>query len=214
MKPEQLIVIGASAGGIEALRQVLPALPADLPAAVVVVVHIPPDGPSRLPEVLARLTSLPAAPAGDGEPLEAGRIYVAPNDHHLLVEDGRLRTVRGPREHNHRPAIDPLFRTAARSFGSNAVAVVLSGAGDDGAAGLAAVKAAGGTAVVQEPSDSLFREMPARAMGRAHVDHSLPADEIGPLLARFCANGPRGGRRMVSPTENGINRRDRRSRRN
>src|SRR5262249_49919901 len=157
------VVVGASAGGVEALTTVAAGLPRDLPAPVAVVLHVSPRSESRLPQILSRAGPLPALHARDGEPLYPGRIYVAPPDHHLLVQDGRCAVVRGPREHHVRPAIDPLFRSAAARFGRRAVGVILSGARADGVAGAAALSRAGGAVIVQDPRDAAFPEMPSKA---------------------------------------------------
>src|SRR4051794_29338505 len=158
-----VIVIGASAGGVEALRTVVAGLPADLPAAVLIVLHVPRSGPSALPTILDRVTSLPVRPAVDGEPLRHGRVYVAPVDRHLLLIGNRIRLSRGPAENGHRPAIDPMFRSAARAFGPRVIGVVLSGSRDDGAAGLAVIADRSGMTVVQDPADALFASMPRGA---------------------------------------------------
>jgi two-component system chemotaxis response regulator CheB len=144
-KRQSIVVIGASAGGVEALRTVVSGLESDLPAAVFVVLHLAPGGTSVLPSILQRAGNLPATHPTDGEAIENGRIYVAPPDHHLLIDEGTVRIVRGPRENGHRPAIDTLFRSAARSHGPRTVGVVLSGVLDDGAAGLATVRRPGAT---------------------------------------------------------------------
>src|SRR3954471_5922370 len=133
-RPDRVVVVGASAGGVEALREIAGRMPPNLAAAVLVVLHVSQTG-SNLPAILTRAGPLPAEHATDGRPLETGTILVAPPDHHLLIEDGRARVVRGPRENRHRPAVDPLFRSAALGFGAATVAVVLSGALADGAAG-------------------------------------------------------------------------------
>jgi two-component system, chemotaxis family, protein-glutamate methylesterase/glutaminase len=176
-----LVVIGASAGGLEPLRRIVAELPGSLPTAVAVVLHIPPDG-SRLPDILNRQTEMAAAHAADGDPIVAGRIYVAPPDHHLLVRDGRCALVRGPRENGVRPAIDPLFRSAAASYGSRVVAVVLSGSGGDGTAGTAAVSSRGGCVIVQDPGEASFPHMPETVLARDHPDHVLPTARIAPAV--------------------------------
>ena len=183
MTHRDVVAVGASAGGVEALRAMASGLPADLPAAVLVVLHMPRTSSSALPRILARSGPLPAAMAVDGEPLQPGRIYVAPADHHLLLLHDRLRLSRGPAENGHRPAVDPLFRSAARAAGPRAIAVVLSGSGDDGAAGAATVAARGGVVAVQSPDDALYAAMPLAAMARVEPDHVVAAADVGPLLS-------------------------------
>ncbi|HEU5442167.1 MAG TPA: chemotaxis protein CheB [Ktedonobacterales bacterium] len=177
-----IVVVGASSGGIEALSLLMSTLPADLPAAVFVVQHVSPQWPSRLPQILSRQGSLPANHPDDGEAFQPGRVYVAPPDHHLLVEDGRVRVSLGPKENLFRPAVDALFRSAALAHGSRVIGVVLTGALDDGTAGLWAVKHHGGVAVVQDPDEAQHASMPENAMEYVEVDHCLPVAEIGPLL--------------------------------
>ena len=184
MDTRSIIVIGASAGGFAVLKQLVAALPANLPAALFVVWHMPPDGLGVLSEVLKRANTLSVADALDGEPIVPGRIYVAPLDHHLLVEPGRVRVTKGPKEHRFRPAIDPLFRSAA--YGPGVIGVVLSGALDDGTAGLVAIKRHGGMAVVQDPLDAEVASMPRNAMRAADVDYAVPAADLAALLARLC----------------------------
>lgn len=178
-----VIAVGASAGGVEALRTLAAGLPGDLPAAVLVVLHVPRDAPSALPTILSRSGPLPAHPAVDGELLLPGRIYVASSDHHLLVLEDRVRLSHGPAENGHRPAVDPLLRSVARAYGPRAIAVVLSGSRDDGAAGAAAVAAAGGTVVIQDPVDALHPSMPQAVCAHTEPDHVRPAAGLGALLA-------------------------------
>lgn len=180
-----VIVVGASAGGVEALRALVAGLPADLPASVLVVLHLPREAPSALPGILTRSGPLSARPAFDGEPLVPGRIYLAPADRHLLVLDHRARVSRGPSENGHRPAIDPLFRSAARVAGPRVIAVVLSGSRDDGAVGAAAVAALGGTVVVQQPDDAVHPSMPRAVLTRVDTPHVVTAAEMGPLLGEL-----------------------------
>ncbi len=182
-----VVAVGASAGGVEALRALVGGLPADYPGAVLVVLHVPRDAPSALPGILDRSGPLPARPAVDGEPLRYGCVYVAPNDHHLLVLDGHIRLARGPAENGHRPAVDPLFRSVARGYGPRAIGVVLSGSRDDGAAGLATIAARGGTTIVQDPSDALYPWMPRAALQHVAADHVVPAAKVGGLIAEITA---------------------------
>jgi two-component system chemotaxis response regulator CheB len=191
MAADTTVVIGASAGGVESLREVASGIPADFPGAVFVVLHIPPYQPSALPDILARSGPLPASHPEDGDAIQAGRIYVAPPDHHLLVEAGKIAVKRGPKENRFRPSIDALFRSAAYSLGSNVVGVVLSGALDDGTSGLWTIKRLGGISVVQQPNNARFESMPLTALEQVRVDYTLPAGEIGPLLGRLAATAAR-----------------------
>jgi two-component system chemotaxis response regulator CheB len=187
MPDRDIVVVGASAGGVEALVGLAASLPADLPAAVFVVLHLPATGASALPDILSRHGPLAATHVKDGEPIENGRIYVAPPDHHLLVRTGHVHLTRGPRENGHRPAVDTLFRSAAREYATRVIGVVLSGALDDGTAGLAAIKSRGGVAVVQEAKDALYPGMPGSALEHVQVDHVLAVASMGELLARLTA---------------------------
>ena len=185
MPGHDIIAIGASAGGVEALTQLVKGLPADLPAAVFMVLHVPAHGTSVMPQILSRNGPLPAAHARDGEPIQPGRIYIAPPDNHLLIHDGKVRLSRGPRENGHRPAVDPLFRSAARWYGRRVVGVILSGALDDGTAGLTAVKQRGGVAIAQDPDDAFYPSMPRSALENVAVDHALPLAQIPATLVRL-----------------------------
>jgi two-component system chemotaxis response regulator CheB len=191
MPGHDLILLGASAGGVEAVSAVVAGLPADLDAAVCVVIHLRPDASSRLPEILARVGVLPVVAARNGMDLQPGVVHVGVPDMHMLIEadeeddQGRVRLVRGPRENRTRPAVDPLFRSAALALGPRVIAVVLSGALDDGTAGLWAVKDRGGIAVAQDPDDAAVPSMPASAIAEVAVDHVAPAHDLGPLLARL-----------------------------
>jgi two-component system chemotaxis response regulator CheB len=179
-----IIAIGASAGGVEAISRIVSGLPADLPAAVLVVLHLG-SGPSALPEILTRVGALPAGHPVHGEPIRRGRIYVAPPDRHLIVSDGHLLVPRGAKENGHRPAVDVLFRSAAQSYGPRVVGVVLTGNLDDGTAGLLAIKELKGTAVVQDPAEAYYPGMPRNASENVQVDHVLPLAEIPPLLTQL-----------------------------
>jgi two-component system chemotaxis response regulator CheB len=177
-----VIVIGASAGGVDALSTVVGGLPADLPAPVLVVLHVTPRGKSVLPQILTSRGRMPAHHALDGEPLVAGHVYVAPPDRHLAIEDGVVRLNAGPRENGVRPALDPLFRSAADVYGPGAVGVVLSGTLDDGTAGLIAIKRRGGVALVQDPDEAMFPSMPASAVRLANPDYVAPLEKLPELL--------------------------------
>jgi two-component system chemotaxis response regulator CheB len=187
MPVKDIIVIGASAGGIEALKALVRGLPKDFKASVFIVLHTAPYSLGILPEILARAGSpLPAANAKDWEGIERGRIYVAPPDYHLLIErSGYTRITKGPRENRFRPAVDPLFRSAALAYGPRVVGVVLTGWLDDGTDGLRAVKERGGTAVVQNPEDAFAPSMPLNALKQVEVNYCVPLEEIAPLLVRL-----------------------------
>jgi two-component system chemotaxis response regulator CheB len=185
---KDVVVVGGSAGGLDALRAILSGLPKDLPASLFVVLHSAPDSPGLLAEILDRAGALPASHAIDGGRVERGRVYVAPPDHHLVLEPGVMRVTRGPKENRFRPAIDPLFRSAAGVYGPRAVGVILSGGLDDGTAGLLAIKQLGGTAVVQDPADAFASSMPAHALAAVAADFVLPAAEIAPAIVRLAAS--------------------------
>lgn len=178
-----LVVIGASAGGVEVLSRVVRDLPTDLRAAVCIVLHIAPGSPSMLAHILGRAGRLPCRPARDGERLRNGVILVAPPDHHLVIEDSHVRLTVGPRENGHRPAIDVLFRSAATALDSRVIGVVLTGTRDDGSAGLAVIKASGGGTIVQDPRDAMYGDMPASAIAHVTVDAIVPAALVGSTIA-------------------------------
>jgi two-component system chemotaxis response regulator CheB len=203
MLTHDIIVIGASAGGVEVMKDLVRGLPADLPAAVFVVIHTAPTADSRLPWILCRRGPLPATEARDGEAIRLGHISVAAPDHHLTLQDGIIRVVHGPKENRSRPAIDPLFRSAAHAYGPRVAGVILSGLLNDGTAGLLAVQRGGGVTIVQDPEDALYPDMPRSALRRVPVDRVLPAAEIGPVLAGLARDPvPAGGvATMQDPTE-------------
>ena len=174
-----IVVIGASAGGVEALARLVRDLPADFPGAIFVTLHFPSYGTSVMPRILERAGKLKAKHPDDGERFAAGHIYVAPPDKHLIIHRKRIRTVRGPRENGNRPAIDPMFRSAAVFHEGMVVGVVLTGNLDDGTAGLVAIKRRGGTAIIQEPADALFPSMPTSAAEHVDADWVLPLEQIG-----------------------------------
>jgi two-component system chemotaxis response regulator CheB len=177
-----IIVVGGSAGALEVLRTILHELPESLPASVLVVLHMSADSPGLLATVLARHAVLPVREAEDGARIRRGHIYVARPDHHLLLEDDRMRVRRGPKQNRHRPALDPLFRSAAVTYGPRVIGVVLTGNLDDGTAGLRAIKDRGGLAVVQDPREAEFPGMPESAVSHVDVDLRLPAREIARAL--------------------------------
>lgn len=184
MADHDILVLGASAGGVEALTEVIQGLPADLPAAVFVVLHLG-AGRSALPEILTRAGTLPVGHPVQGEPIRRGRIYVAAPDQHLLVGPGRLLVERGAKENGHRPAIDVLFRSAAQVYGPRVVGVVLTGNLDDGTAGLLAIKRLGGIAVVQDPEDADYPGMPRSAAENVEVDHVVRLAALPALLVEL-----------------------------
>jgi two-component system, chemotaxis family, protein-glutamate methylesterase/glutaminase len=185
MPTRHIIVVGASGGGIEALRTLVGSLPADFQAPICIVLHTSPQAPRILADILTRAGSLKATNAVNGERLQLGRIYVAPPDFHLVVEPGTLRVTKGPRENRFRPAIDPLFRSAAQVYGPAAIGVLLTGSLDDGTAGLWAIKQLGGTAIVQDPAEALFSSMPQNAIDHVNVDHVVPLGCIALLLVEL-----------------------------
>ncbi|HEX5451494.1 MAG TPA: chemotaxis protein CheB [Candidatus Limnocylindrales bacterium] len=183
----RIVVAGASAGGVEALRALVAGLPADLPAPVVVVIHLPPDARSMLPAILDRAGPLPATFAADRDALQPGRLLVAPPDRQVVVLDGHVRVVDGPRENLHRPAIDPLFRSAAHAYGPGVVAAVLSGSLDDGTEGLGVVRRLGGRTLVQDPTEAIFGDMPTNAIEAGVVEEIVATDQLGPRIAALVA---------------------------
>jgi two-component system, chemotaxis family, protein-glutamate methylesterase/glutaminase len=180
-----IIVIGASAGGVEALQKLVKNIPADLPASIFIVLHVPAHSPSYLPEILTRAGNLKAVSPKDREPIKTSHIYIAPPDHHMLLERDFIRVIHGPKENRHRPAVDPLFRSAARVYNRRVIGVVLTGALDDGTAGLNSIKRLGGITVVQDPRDALYPSMPQSAIASVPVDHILPLADIPALLERL-----------------------------
>jgi two-component system chemotaxis response regulator CheB len=187
LEKRNIIVIGASAGGFEAIRQLVAALPATLDAAIFVVWHMSPDVTGLLPQVLNRENTLLASNALDNEVIKFNHIYVAPPDKHLLLDKGRVRVTRGPKENRFRPAVDPLFRSAAESYGCRVIGIILSGALDDGTAGLWTIKSRGGLAIVQEPAEADFPSMPESALAAVEVDYRVPLAEMATLLVRLTA---------------------------
>lgn len=187
MEHRDIVVVGASAGGVEALTAFVKGLPAGLDASVFVVLHVPPYSPSGLPQILSDAGPLKARHAIDDEQIERGQIYVAPPDHHLLIENDRTLVRRGPKENRFRPSVDALFRSAANQYGSRVIGIVLSGALDDGTSGLWSIQRLGGTTIVQEPADARQSAMPQNAMESVEIDHVCKSDQMGALVARLCS---------------------------
>ncbi len=187
---KRIVVVGTSSGGIETLRTLASGVPADLAAPICIVIHRHPQSQGLTAGILGGAGPLPARDAEDGERLENGRIYVAPVDRHLIVEPGQLRLARGPRENLSRPAIDPLFRSAAQVYGPAAIGVILTGDLDDGAAGLDTIRKLGGVTIVQDPNDALAPSMPRNALQYGPVDFCVPAHQIPALLVRVLAQEP------------------------
>lgn len=192
-----VVAIGGSAGGVEALSKVAAGLPADLPYAVLMALHLPRHGPSVLAQIVDRAGPLPTATARDGDKLEAGRIYVAVPGRHLLTQDHTIVLSTGPTENGHRPALNALFRSVAVAFGPRAVGVLLSGVLDDGVLGLAAIRARGGTTLCQTPEDALFPAMPHNALRAGVVDETTRAADVGAALERLSRQDP--ARRTTLP---------------
>jgi two-component system chemotaxis response regulator CheB len=181
-----VVVIGASAGGVEALSELFRQLPGDLPAAFLVVLHIGPFSPSRLPEILNNAGQLPAHHVTMAERIEPGKVYVAPPNRHLVVEDGSSNVIAAPKENRTRPAINPLFRTAAAAYGPRVIGVILTGVLDDGTAGLWEIKRRGGIAIVQSPAEALHPQMPQSAIANVDVDYTASLEEIADLITSLC----------------------------
>ncbi len=198
LRVRDLVVVGASAGGLAPLSELCGALPADFPAAIVIALHLATSGHSHLPRILERTTKLEVVACSDGDALRAGTIFVAPPDHHTVIRDGKIGVNHGPRENRHRPSIDALFRTAAAARGPGVIGVILSGALDDGAAGLRCVQRAGGVAIVQEPDDAEFSSMPESALRVVTADYVLPVRQIPAVLDELVrASGPAGAAAAV-----------------
>lgn len=197
MPRKDIIVIGASAGGVEPIRAILRGLPGDFPGSLFVVVHTSPDSPGVMHSMLDRAGQLTAEPVEDGARIAQGHIYVAPPDRHLIIEPGRICLSRGPKENRFRPAVDPLFRSAAQTYGPRVVGIVLSGGLDDGSAGLQTISKLGGTTIVQDPDEAAAPSMPRSAIDNVRVDHVLRADEIAPLLVSLAMTEAQEGAESV-----------------
>ncbi|HEY9677681.1 MAG TPA: chemotaxis protein CheB [Drouetiella sp.] len=206
MTRKDIVVIGASAGGIEAIHNLLRSLPDDLPASFFVVVHLSPQTPSYLARVLSRGTRLKVISPADETAIEHGVVYVAPANRHLLVKPGIIRLGSGPRENRSRPSVDALFRTASFAYHDRVIGIILSGALSDGTAGLLTIKHHGGTAIVQDPEEASFSGMPRSALDFVDVDHVLTVSDIAKKVIELTKNGntPSENKPVVDPNaENG-----------
>ena len=190
MLPRHIIVIGASAGGVEALTKLVHDLPPEIPAAIFVTIHFPPDTTSALARILRRAGSLEAVHATDGQAITEGTIFLAPPDNHLLLFRDSMRLYRGARENGNRPAVDPMFRSAALAFGPKVIGVMLSGNLDDGTSGLLAIKRRGGIAIVQDPEEAMFPSMPQSAIDHVAIDHVVKLDRMAALLTDLVQQAP------------------------
>lgn len=188
MAIEHVVVIGASAGGVEALRILAAGLRYHPATAYLVVLHITPSSPSHLAEILTAAGRLPALPVVDGAPVESGTIYVSEPDRHLYLEGSHLRSIRGPKENRHRPSVNTLFRSAAKVYESGAIGILLSGCLDDGTVGLWEIKRAGGIAIVQDPNEATFDSMPRNAIENVDVDYVVSVSEIPSIVNSLLAN--------------------------
>jgi two-component system chemotaxis response regulator CheB len=182
---QHIVVIGASAGGVETLQRVVRGLPPDLPATICIVLHLHPGSPSALAAILRRATELPCRTAVDEEELRVGEILVAPPNRHLAIEGNHVSLTTDPPDSGHRPSVDVLFRSAAAAHGGHVVGVVLSGTRDDGTAGLAVIKANGGRTIVQDPEEARYAGMPANAIAHVDVDVVVPSDQIADAIVKM-----------------------------
>lgn len=186
-----IVVVGTSAGGMDALGRLVGQLPSDFPSAIFIVQHMAPDATGdMLVKTLAEKGDLPCAHPQDGEEIKAGQIYVAPSNHHMLVEKGVILVTKGARENRSRPSIDPLFRSAAVAYGSGVIGVLLTGYLDDGTSGMIAIQRCGGTCIVQDPKDAAYPDMPQNALNNLTVDHCVPLARMGALLVELAGKAP------------------------
>jgi two-component system chemotaxis response regulator CheB len=199
MAQRDLVVIGASAGGVGALQGLVRALPGDFPAAILIVMHLSPHSAGLLPEILSQSGSLPASNGRRGDPIENGHIYVAPPNRHLLAgANHRIQIGYGPKENRFRLAVDPLFRSAALNYDARTIGIILSDGLDDGTAGLCAIKQAGGLAIVQDPAEAEDSSMPRSALNHVATDYCLTAHEIGAMLPHLVVEAPAGEKQLMS----------------
>lgn len=201
MPGHDIVVIGASAGGVEALQQLVSRIPANYAGTIFITLHMAREGRSVLGTILDRSGPLPATTAEDGAPIKPGRIYVARPDYHLVVRQNRVNVIRGPKENSHRPSIDVMFRSAAQTYGPRVVGIVLSGFRDDGTAGLAEIKKAGGIAIVQDPAEAAVPHMPTHAAQKVDPDYMLTVAEMPEILMRLASEHEVQERTMASPQQ-------------
>jgi len=185
MSKHDIIVVGASAGGIDALKKLIQGLPKDFPASIFVVQHLSPHRESTLPDILQRVSKLPVSSPDHQKKIQQGHIYIAPPDKHLVLENSHMNLVHGPKENHSRPSVDVLFRSAALQYGPRVIGIVLSGSLGDGASGLHAIKSAGGIAIVQDPEDAIYPSMPLSAALQVSVDALLPLEKIPEELTKL-----------------------------
>jgi two-component system chemotaxis response regulator CheB len=188
MIKRDIVVIGASAGGVSALERLVMTMPKDYQGSVFIVMHTPPFSPSKLPEILSRAGELEAIHPGEEEEIAAGKIYIAPPDHHMLIEGNKVVVRKGPKENRFRPSIDALFRSAAYEFGKRVIGVILTGALDDGTSGLWTIKRLGGIVISQNPAEATFPEMPQSAIEYVETDYVVKVTEIGAILNRLISD--------------------------
>nr|MDQ3003110.1 chemotaxis protein CheB [Fibrobacterota bacterium] len=201
-KKSPIIVIGTSAGGMDALSRLVPQFPAGFPSPIFIVQHMAADSTGdMLVKTLAEKGKLKCGHAVDGEKIETGRIYIAPSDHHLMVEKGAVLVTKGARENRSRPSIDPLFRSAAVAYGNGVIGVLLTGYLDDGTSGMMAIKRCGGTCIVQDPQDAAYPDMPQNALNNLKVDHCLPLARMGELLSDLVNRNGHGPKPVVIPED-------------
>jgi two-component system chemotaxis response regulator CheB len=200
MDKRNIVVIGSSAGGVNALKQLTSSLPRDLDASIFIVQHLAADSPSMLPQILSHAGPLPSVHAQDGQQIQTGMIYVAPPDHHLIIDDGHLQVKKGPKENSFRPSIDALMRSAAYWYGSRVVGIVLTGYRNDGTSGLWSIKQFGGTTIIQSPDDALYPDMPRNVLEYVEVDYNLPLAEIAALITDLVKTSPGVSLEVPPPT--------------
>jgi two-component system, chemotaxis family, protein-glutamate methylesterase/glutaminase len=185
MAKHDIIVVGASAGGVDALKKLIQGLPEDFPASIFIVQHLSPHRESTLPDILQRVSKLPVSSPAPKEKIQPGHIYIAPPDKHLIIENSHMNLIHGPKENHSRPSVDVLFRSAALEYGPRVIGIVLSGSLGDGTSGLHAIKSAGGIAIVQDPEDAIYPSMPLSAVQQVSVDASLPLEKIPEELTKL-----------------------------